>query len=52
MEKGIKKGKAEGRAEGIEETNRDNARKMKTLGATAEFITQVTGLSAEEIDTL
>ena len=56
IEKGIEKGKeagrAEGKAEGIEETKRDNARKMKALGATPEFISQVTGLSAEEIEAL
>jgi predicted transposase/invertase (TIGR01784 family) len=56
LEKGIEKGKeagrAEGKAEGIEETKRDNARKMKALGATPEFISQVTGLSADEIEAL
>lgn len=42
------KGKAEGRAE----EKLDNARKMKQLGANAEFIAQVTGLTLEEIKNL
>jgi len=44
--------KAEGRAEGIEETNRENARKMKALGSDYNFISQVTGLTSEEIEAL
>ncbi|MBQ6209384.1 MAG: hypothetical protein IJK42_06395, partial [Prevotella sp.] len=52
LEKGRAKGKAEGRVEGIEEANHDNARKMKALGLTVELISQVTGLSAEEIEPL
>jgi predicted transposase/invertase (TIGR01784 family) len=51
-EKGMEKGMKQGIEKGMEKGNRDNARKMKALGATAEFISQVTGLSAEEIDTL
>ena len=39
-----KKGRAEGHIE--------DARKMKELGATIEFISQVTGLTAEEIEAL
>ena len=41
-----------GRAEGKEEANRENARKMKELGMTAEIISQVTGLPEEEIKDL
>ncbi|MBO4316547.1 MAG: hypothetical protein IKX24_05750 [Prevotella sp.] len=52
IEKATEKRMEEGRAEGIEETKHDNARKMKALGATPEFISQVTGLSAEEIEAL
>jgi len=37
---------------GVNTTKRENARKMKQLGATTEFITQVTGLTAEKIDAL
>ena len=44
------KGKAEGRAEGKYEANRDNARKMKELGVSPAIISQVTGLTAEEIE--
>ena len=51
-----KKGRAEGRAEGLieghAEANRGNARKMKSLGVTSDIISQVTGLSKEEIDLL
>ncbi len=57
---GIKKGLAEGKAEGIAEgkaegeahANRENARKMKALGLAADLIAQVTGLAAEEIESL
>ena len=47
-----RRGREEGRAEGIEETNRENARKMKELGSTVDFISQVTGLSIEVIESL
>ncbi len=52
MEKGRAEGLEKGRAEGIEKTKRDNVRRMKALGLATELISQVTGLSAEEIDTL
>ena len=52
IEKGIEKGIKKGRAEGYEESKRDDARKMKALGMTTETISQVTGLSAKEIETL
>jgi len=37
---------------GFKDANFSNARKMKELGASAEFISQVTGLSAKEIESL
>ena len=42
----------EGRAEGKSEANRENAHKMKELGIAAEVISQVTGLTTEEIQDL
>ena len=45
-------GRAEGRAEGQEQANIANARKMRELGATVEFISQVTGLTPDEISKL
>ena len=53
---GREEGRAEGRAEGMEEGQRlekiQNARKMKELGVEAHVISQVTGLSSEEISKL
>ena len=61
---GEKKGRAEGRAEGLAEGEKkgraegrteeklDNARKMKAKGFAVEDILDITGLTAEEIDTL
>lgn len=46
------KGRAEGRAEGIEAANRENARRMKTDGMTAELIAKYTGLDMETINSL
>ena len=46
----MKKGRAEGRAEGIDEANRENARKMKSLGFSADIIAKVTVLSIDEIE--
>ena len=43
------KGRAEGRAEGAIETNRENAKKMKAKGYAIDEITEITGLTAEEI---
>ncbi len=40
---------AKGRAEGAIETNRENAKKMKTKGYAIDEITEITGLTAEEI---
>ena len=53
---GRAEGREEGRAEGMEEGQRlekiQNARKMKELGVEAHVISQVTGLSSEEISKL
>ena len=45
-------GRAEGRAEGRLEERRQNAKKMKDLSVPVETISQVTGLSVDEIDSL
>ena len=56
MIKGIVKGKAEGIAEGlaqgIKETQLSTARKMLKLGMTIEEISEITGLTKEEIGNL
>ena len=52
MKTAVDKGRAEGRAEGIEATNRENARKMKEKGLSSDVIADVTGLSIEEIQQL
>ncbi|WP_373176661.1 hypothetical protein [Bacteroides eggerthii] len=44
LEKGLKQGRAEERIE--------NARNLKKLGVATAIISQATGLSAEEIDSL
>jgi len=49
---GIEKGKAEGIEKGIEDNKRENARRMKAKGFTTEDISDITGLTAEEIDRL
>ena len=43
LERGPEKGRAEGLAAGKDEANRENARKMKSLGMPTEVIAQVTG---------
>ena len=45
-------GYKKGEAKGIEEANRKNARKMKSLGMSEDIIAQVTGLSITEIHML
>ena len=58
--KGHAKGRAEGRAEGLaeglaegrSEERMANARRMKELGIDRSVISQVTGLTVEEIETL
>ncbi len=47
-----KKGMEKGREEGIKEANLSNARNMKQLGVAVDIISQVTGLSEEEISNL
>ena len=51
-ELGEQKGFVEGRAEGIEATNRENARKMKQKGIANDVIAEVTGLTLGEIQQL
>ena len=60
MEKGLTQGRAEGlsqgRAEGLSqgrvEEKKENARRMKARGFAVEDISEITGLSAEEIEVL
>jgi predicted transposase/invertase (TIGR01784 family) len=64
LEEGIARGRAEGKAEGlaegiekglaqgIKETQLSTARKMLKLGMTIEEITEITGLTKDEIDNL
>ena len=60
LEEGIQKGKAEGIEEGIQKgieegehlTNLKNATNMKHLGISPDIISQVTGLTKEEIESL
>ena len=53
---GLEEGKAEGLAEGIEKgehkANIENAKKMKAMEFPIETISQITGLSPEEIEKL
>ncbi|MBO5799883.1 MAG: hypothetical protein J6R41_07655, partial [Paludibacteraceae bacterium] len=49
---GMVKGKAEGKAEGIKETQLSTARKMLKLGMPIEEISEITGLTKEEISKL
>ena len=56
MEKGMKKGMKEGMEKGMEKgmakANFENARKMKSKGYALEDISEITGLTPEEIDSL
>ncbi|MEE0997497.1 MAG: hypothetical protein U0L74_09050, partial [Paludibacteraceae bacterium] len=60
LAEGMEKGKAEGiaegmekgKAQGIKETQLNTARKMLKLGMTVEEITEITGLTKEEIGNL
>ena len=56
LEKGraevMEKGRAEGRAEGVAKANREHASKMKALNMPDEMISQITGLSMDEIEKL
>ena len=49
---GLAEGRAEGLAEGRAEERIANARRMKELGIDCSVISQVTGLTVEEIETL
>ena len=51
-QEGRAEGLAEGRAEGRAEERRDNARKMKDEGMSAELIAKYTGFTVEEISVL
>jgi predicted transposase/invertase (TIGR01784 family) len=50
--RGRAEGRAQGRNEGIEETRKDNARRMKADGMDISLIAKYTGLREEEIDNL
>ena len=52
MECEREKGYAEGKEEGISIERIKNARSMKSLGLGADVISQVTGLSAAEVEAL
>ena len=52
LAEGIEKGKAEGLAQGIKETQLSTARKMLQLGMSIEEISEITGLTKEEVDNL
>lgn len=49
---GRAEGKAEGKEEGRMEERKANAKKMKSLGIPADTISQITGLSIEDINSL
>ena len=51
-EEAEKRGLERGREEGRNETNLDNARNFKKLGVAIDIISQVTGLTAEVIESL
>ncbi len=51
-EEGRAEGKAEGKEEGRMEERKANAKKMKSLGIPADTISQITGLSIEDINSL
>ena len=52
MEKGLAQGMEKGRAEGVAKANREHACKMKALNMPDEIISQITGLSMDEIEKL
>ena len=56
LEQGLAEGRAEGMEEGLEkgrmETNIENARNLKKLGVAIDIISQATGLSKKDIETL
>ena len=52
LAEGMEKGKAEGLAQGIRENQLSTARKMLKLGMTIEEISEITGLTKDEIGNL
>ena len=52
MADGMAKGMAKGMAEGIAEANLENARKMKSMGFAIEDISEITGLTLEDIKSI
>ena len=52
LKEGLSKGKMEGRSEGLKEGTTQTARRMKAKGLALEFISEMTGLSPEEIASL
>ena len=52
LEEGIARGRAEGRAQGIRENQLNTALKMLKLGMSVEEISEITGLTKEEIGNL
>ena len=52
LKEGLSKGKIEGRSEGAKEEKIQTARRMKAKGLTLDFISEMTGLSPEEIASL
>lgn len=51
-EEGRAEGREEGRVEGIIETNKSHAKAMRENGIQVSIISQITGLSIDEIDKL
>ena len=49
---GRAEGLVEGRTEGIEQTKRENARKMKARGYSVADIADITGLAPEDVEKL
>ena len=52
LQQGLQHGHDEGLQQGVRQEKLDNARKMKELGAHADFIAQVPGLETEHIEQL
>ena len=52
MQKGLEEGRQEGLEEGMEKERLSNARRMKEKGLDAALITDITGLTREEIEKL
>ena len=50
--KGLAEGRAEGRSEGIAEEKKATASKMKSMGLPTDIISEITGLSVEDIKDL